>query len=119
MQRQQRLIDEGKIRPPSNADALGEIAAGMRASGENAAAAQAALRADQDAGKERLRQAPRDDMPEPETEQERMDRFVDHAMSDKAFYDTLSAQQRIGIGHRLRDRELEAKVREEDAANGQ
>lgn len=116
---QQERINRGKVRVPSNDDALAEIAAGMAAQGEDKAAAQAALLADKDAGAARLRQAERDGMPEQENPWDTSEAFVDRVLADPELEKSLTAQQRLAIGHRLAERKLQQEIAEEDASGGQ
>jgi hypothetical protein len=115
--REERLRRSG-VRPPSAAEANRELAEGMRRSGEDAAAAQAALLADKSAGKERMIQGhiANGDGVEPETATDRMDAWIDRMLADPTLEATLTAQQRMSVGHRLAEREVEKRVAEEEEA---
>jgi hypothetical protein len=117
-QHEERLARRG-VKPPSNDDALAEIARGMRATGEDAAAAQAALVADPDAGHARLVEGHRTNGETPDDREWDPDAgILEKALNDPEWADEhLTAQQRIGLGHVIRDRELEEQVKAEDAAN--
>jgi hypothetical protein len=116
---QNERIKAGKVRVPTNEEALAEYAEGMRRSGQDKAAAAVALRDDPNAGKERLRLAERDGMAGQEDPWDQTERFIDRVLADPELEKTLTPLQRIGMGHRLDERKMEAEfAAEEAAANG-
>jgi hypothetical protein len=116
-QRQQERINRGQVKVPSNDEALRELAEGMAASGQDKAAVQAALEADQDAGKARLRTAPRDEEHEREDPWVTSEAFVDRVLADPELEKSLTSLQRLAVGHRLDERKLQAEIAAEEAAN--
>jgi hypothetical protein len=97
---------------------LAEIAKGSRTFAEDAARALAAVVNDPDAGKERMIQGhiANEEGSEPETATQRMDAWIDRMLADPELEKTLTARQRIGIGHRMKEREVEKRVAEEAEA---
>jgi hypothetical protein len=116
---QQERIDRGLVKVPTAEEANRKLGEELHHPRVDAAAALAALAADPDAGTTRMVAGHRanDLTPEPETDLERMDRWIDRVQVDPELEKTLTPQQRMSIGHRKAEREVEARIAEEDAAN--
>jgi hypothetical protein len=116
--RNQERLNRFKVRPPSNADALAEINAGMT---EGQAAAQRALgeiAGNPDAGMRRVAEGHRESGGTPErlSEEEAMEQFVDRVSSDPALLEKLTPSQRMAYQMRLNERKLQVEIAAEEEA---
>jgi hypothetical protein len=118
---QQERINAGKVKVPSAAEAAKKLGDGMRAQSNDAALAAAKLATQNAPGIEHIIEGHRlnGETPEPISNDEATERFIDQVLKDPELEKTLTSQQRIAMGHRLAERKLMQEMAEEDASGGQ